>query len=1431
MYLLQIGYLKKNCMFVNDIKHLTKMRIKTTIIINLFCVIAVVAQQGNHSFNEYNFSYLTIDNGLSDNSVHAIHKDYNSFMWFGTSYGLERFDGYEFKHYSPNSDSPNLFIESSYIHDIKEDKYHNLWIASDAGIFRIDLQRENIIFLKNYEGENKEILTSPVQTIFIDEYQNLLIGSNNSFSHVILNSNREVTKVNLLKNEVDVRSIEKHGNDIWVGGNNLLLRYSFSSPNNYVNIPIPSNIDISDQTINCFFSFGDYLWAGTTNGLYGINTISNYYTHYQHDPKNPQSISSNIVMDIEKNDSGEIIVATRNGINILSRTNQFVVIKKESESKSLNSNIINKIFIDDDYSIWAGTDLGGVNILEPKQISYTRALNNFENGNSLIISAVIEDKQGNILVGIVDGGLAIKRKGENNFSFYKHDSETHNSLGSNNITDIVQDFKGDYWISTIGGGIQKLLNKNLSNPIFEHFTKENSGLVSNDVHDIHIDSLGHSLWICTSNNIQSLDFSTQSINRLRHYSSNREVPANLNTIFVDSKSRLWIGGNGVYVIDLTDYRNGYESIHYKHKLDDPESKIIDKITTITETKSGDIYIGSRGNGLYMLNRNSAKGNYTFTNFAGRAGLTETSVSSIIEDEYQNLWISTFRGIYIFNTFSNKAIKFDIDDGLPIQQFYQRSGCKTADNLILLGTTDGLIEFNTQINLPKEKERTVTLTQFISNGREKIPYIDNKNLKTSIIHASEIHLFPPENSFEISFSALDYQSQNKIYYFHRIVELDNKIKVGLVNRNAKYTNLDPGKYTFEVWCTNRDNTWSSEHTFLTIHIHPPFFKTTWFYSLIILLCMAIISYVIISYYQRQKNIQKLLKTKIEESTAELVDTITKLEDSQADITDKNNKLQAQNEEINKQKNEISKISSQMEEMNKEKLSYFINTAHEFKTPLTLILGPTDQLISKNKDIAIKDDLKIINRNARYLISMVNQLIDLQKIDTNNMILHPTTFNLEKLLNQTASDFSSLFNSSDIELETYYKLSHDFVVADKENIHKILFNLLSNAVKYTPNMGKVIIHANQFRDLESGQLLQYISVTNSGSVIDDEEKEIIFNRYYRSSKQNDYTKYGQSSTGIGLHIVKKLVDLLNGTIVLKSSENIGVSFRFYFPISVAENIEIVNEQAFSKPVTIEDTIIPFIPIDKEKSNLLLVEDNPDMRAYIKKILSSKFNVAEANNGEAGFEEAKKIIPDIIVSDLMMPKCDGANLCKRIRENIELCHIPFLLLTANSSEKSYIESFEKGIDGYITKPFDETMLMVQIESIMKNLDLRQKRFIDGEMNLSELDAGYTDQQFMKEVIEIIDKNYEDSNFGVKELVVHLNMSYTIVYKKFITLSGIPPVKFILLYRLKVAKRLLEINRNNNVSEVAYRVGFNDPKYFTRCFVKQYNITPSSIISQETF
>ncbi|MBF6629203.1 MAG: response regulator [Proteiniphilum sp.] len=527
-----------------------------------------------------------------------------------------------------------------------------------------------------------------------------------------------------------------------------------------------------------------------------------------------------------------------------------------------------------------------------------------------------------------------------------------------------------------------------------------------------------------------------------------------------------------------------------------------------------------------------------------------------------------------------------------------------------------------------------------------------------------------------------------------------------------------------------------------------------------------------------------------------------------------------------------MSQQMEQLNKDKISYFTNIAHEFKTPLTLILGPTGQLIRQKGSIEGKEGLEMINRNARYLLSMVNQLIDLHKIDTKNLTLHTAPFNLTELLDQTASDFSSLMHQRDIHLETRYRLIHNDVVSDSEYIHKILFNLLSNAVKYTPDKGKITLHACQFSDPATDSLMQYISVTNSGSRIEKEESERIFDRFYRIPEQNQYTQPGQSSTGIGLHIVKELITQLSGDIIVKSLKKSGVSFRFSFPVAYSDKQVTAPVKGTQMLLTAEDIIPPFIPVDRDKPNLLLVEDNPDMRSYIKKLLAEVFNVAEANNGESGYEIARNILPDIIVSDLMMPICDGARLCRMIRESVELCHIPFLLLTANSSEQAYIESYEKGIDGYITKPFEDSILMAQIDAIMKNRNLRQQKFLEEEMNLSVLDVGQSDQQFMKEVMDVIEKNYTDSNFGVRELIQQLNMSYTIIYKKFVSITGVPPVRFLLLYRLKIAKKILEKNRNNNVivSEIAYRVGFNDPKYFTRCFVKQYNMTPSSIISQES-
>ncbi|WP_303207701.1 hybrid sensor histidine kinase/response regulator transcription factor [Bacteroides oleiciplenus] len=1350
----------------------------------LLCILqgqGLVVAQNNP--NQYNYLYLTIQNGLCDNSIQAIHKDRNSFMWFGTSNGLDRYDGYELKHYSTAPRQPYQFIESNFINDIDEDANSYLWIASESGIMSIDLLHENLNFYKDYSGKNNNVLYSPVQAILVDDFNNLWIGKSDGLAYITLNEKRQITDIRILKKDVDIKTIVNHGGDIWAGGDKCLLHFTPSEKQGYNSIPVTMNLDISKLTFNCLSSYGDYLWMGTQSGLYCYNTQNQFCMLYQHNPNDPHSISSNFITDIGKNSSGDIIIGTRNGINIYQRNNQFVTFNKGTQPQSLNDNIINRIFVDENDNIWAGANFGGINIMSPQRITFTYALQRRKQDSPNIISTVLEDREGNILAGIVDGGLAIKKKGSQSFSFYKHNLENPHSLAHNNISDIIQDFNGDYWISTIGGGLDKLAKANLSNPIFEHYNSLNSALPSNDIYDIALDSVRNALWICTSSHINTLDFSTGVINRLKYYTQSREPVHNMSTIFIDSKSRLWIGGNGVYVIDLEDSRNNYECIYYQYKLDNPESKINEKITCIFETQKGEIYLGSLGNGIYLLEDGSNAGKYKFMNYAVRCGLSDTSISNILDDKNGNLWISTLKGVYFFDITTKRAFKFDEGDGLLVPQFYKRSGCKAANHNMLLGTIDGFVTFSPLVSLPRQKQRTVTLTSAVCDGKQLIPYLDSDNLPTSISTTKELHLYPPQNSFEITFSCLDYLEQEKVFYSYRILELKENRNIGLVKRNAKYTNLSPGKYTLEIQCTNHDNTWSTKLTTLSIIVHPPFYKTTWFYSLIAILIISILIYIVYSYNARQKHIQRLLKEKIEV------------------------------------------MSQQMEAINKEKLSYFTNLAHEFKTPLTLIQGPASQLMNQVTDPGEKEDLQIINRNAQYLLSLVNQLIDLRKIDTKNLTLNSVRFNFSKFLDTTIMDFSNLMKERNIQFEKIYRLKSDHIYSDKENLHKILFNLLSNAIKHTPDKGKITVHANQFTD-KSKKLIQFISVTNSGSTIAPDEVDKIFNRFYRIPDQNKYTSYGQSSTGIGLHIVKEITTLLGGTIKVKSSEDAGVSFRLHFPITLANESESeAHPEEYSKPVPVEDKIEPFIPIDRSKPTLLLVEDNPDMRHYIKNMLKEKYNIAEANNGEQGYKAAQNIMPDFIVSDLMMPVCDGADFCKRIREDKLLCHIPFLLLTANSSENARIESYENGVDGYITKPFEESVLLANIDSILKNRDLRQKKFVEQDLDPILLEVGQPDQQFMNDVMDILEKNYANPDFGVKELTDKLNISYTVIYKKFISLTGLPPVRFLQLYRLQIAKKILENSTNNViVSEIAYRVGFNDPKYFTRCFVKQYKKTPSS-------
>lgn len=693
----------------------------TLFIYGLFGLLLLTQVQAQTDAAAYNYSFLTINEGLCDNYIRAIHKDSRGFMWIGTSNGLERYDGYELRTYSSSSVHPNQFIESNYIFDIAEDTSQYLWVASDAGIMRINLQKEEISFLKEYKGDNYGIISSPVQTIYIDEAQNLVIGKSDCLAYVILNSERNIEEVKVLKNEVDIRTIVKHENEIWAGGKNHLLRYVKGRLGGYAQIQLPSTLDFSNKTINTLFSLEDLLWIGTRDGLYCTKNDGSYFVKYQHNPDDYNSLSSNYVTDISRIESGEIIVATWNGVNILKDEESFLKINKLGEGYSLNDNVINRLFVDEQNGIWVGSVYGGLNILYPQKIRFSHSLQADFNQRPLVISSVLEDNNGNLLVGIVDRGLAVKLRGKEFFNFYYHQDGNPSSLSNNNVSDIVQDLNGDYWISTIGGGLNKLKRDDLLNPSFAHYTIENSGLLSEEIRDLELDTLRSCLWICSGSNIQILDLPTEAISQFQFYTQTNLALDRMNTIFVDSESRLWVGGNGVYIADLKERKEVYEFVCVEHKLDDPDSKIKEKITCIIETKDGAIYLGSMGNGLYELEQISSNEAYTFRNYSKRSGLPDISVSGLVEDFNGNIWISTIRGVYCFNTTSKRAVKFDEEDGLPVQQFSKRAACATGVNAIVLGTANGLISFYPMTFPIKTEERKVALTGLYRNGVEMIPF--------------------------------------------------------------------------------------------------------------------------------------------------------------------------------------------------------------------------------------------------------------------------------------------------------------------------------------------------------------------------------------------------------------------------------------------------------------------------------------------------------------------------------------------------------------------------------------------------------------------------------------------------------------------------------------------------------------------------------------
>lgn len=931
------------------------------------------------------------------------------------------------------------------------------------------------------------------------------------------------------------------------------------------------------------------------------------------------------------------------------------------------------------------------------------------------------------------------------------------------------------------------------------------------VSSLAFDPVSHLLWIGTMNNVYVYNPADGTVSEPFLNEGKEVVNQNALGMCITRERELWISSPfGLLRINLTAYDKGQLKYQkYVYQLDNPASKRRERITSIFQAKDGTIWLGSNGNGFYKAMK---KGNdYQFLAFTKNDGLVSNSVRGMLEDWYGNIWISTDNGLSCFNVKEESFRNYSQIDGLVSDQFYWNAGALSFDKeRLFFGSQKGLTEIHPMIETEHQRKFPLAFTHCKVFGQEVFP------------QSGEIVMHESDKSLSIEFSALDYALESQAQYSYRLKGFDDAwVTVPSNRNNATYTNLYPGKYVFQLRYAPDGKHWLARTEELTIVVHPYFYKTPWF-LLSVLFVILFGGYRILRWrYQALKRQQNLLHQMVEERTSELEEQKKLLSNQTQELSEQNKLLKDQNEKITAQKNQILEMSRKVEELTVDKLAFFTNITHEFRTPLTLIVGPIERALKLSYNPQVIEQLHLVERNSKYLLSLVNQLMDFRKVEEGRIKIATNYGNLKEFMLEIVPPFADYAKNRGINLQLYLRLPDPFLMFDEDVMRKIMTNLISNALKFTPKGGNVGIYVGVIGQATEKKL--FISVRDTGKGIPENDIERIFMQFYQSDNRSLESVSGQSGTGIGLYLCRKLIDLLDGKIYVKNNPLKGASFRILLPALYGDT-QIHSESEMEK----EDIAID-VPRNG-KMVILVVEDNKDMRDYIRSILAEYYNVLEASQGEEALALLHANNVDFIISDLMMPVMDGMELSRRVKNDFSISHIPFLMLTAKTSDEARLESYKMGADAFLLKPFDENMLLARISNILENRKRFQQKFsIDMNADSLEVEENSGDKKFLNKAMSVVKENYKNPDFEVSDFIEAVGISKSLLNKKMQSLTGQSAGQFIRNYRLNLARELLlknKVNRTMNISEIAYEVGFNDPKYFTRCFTKHFNVTPSSLL-----
>tara|TARA_B110000503_G_scaffold39857_2_gene65487 strand:- start:11923 stop:16044 length:4122 start_codon:yes stop_codon:yes gene_type:complete len=1340
------------------------------------------------------FETLGNQEGFLQNTVKAITSDKNGYLWFSTPNGLIRYDGYSFENYYHNSENP-ASIPDNYIDNLLSDSFGRLWIGSRKGLCLYYPDEESFIPLKNSINNETFIKEDTQKNVWIGKDSKLYVYKSNI--DLLNDKVKEIDFTNQLKGE-------------------KIVDISFLSDSKFI---IATSSKIYKVLI-----------TETTDDSYEIQSVKmDFIVHG--------------IKKIIKGESSWWIGTTKGLYHTLLEHNNMTIVKSyfnTSQSKTDSNYHITSLFLDKENKLWVGTFNNGVLQYNPEEdnfLSYTYDSNDKDEISSNRILSYYEDEFSDLWIGTVQGGISKLNKNQKPFYNYVYNLYDDQSISGNLITDIKEGQDGKIWFSFFKSPFcyteNALLPTNINNLKFEKVKNELK--LTNDlvVLSFFTDQRGYQ-WIGTSNKIFLFDkinnklhlvqieregkaIETTQIRKInqidadhiliggstvcllknpwKNILSNKPVQIKnevLNLGFVNDfitgrKDNYWIATRkGLYRVELNN-----EKIEVKYHLSaipniDGLQLSYDDIFSIHKSQDKkNIWLGSFGGGLMKIQLDSNGNPKQVKSYLRKDGLPDEAIYGIIEDDYGVLWMSTDRGICQFNPINETFDVYNVNDGLLSENYRQSAYLKTKSGLILMGGVNGLTVFDPKKIKKNQILPKLTLSDLKINNQLITPkqlYNNKLIIKKSISDTKKLVLDYKNRNISLDVLVQHYSTpkKNRVSY-----KLEGVNKDWIQSEQGKitaiFTNLSPGTYRFMYKGANGDGVWTTKARELIIKVLAPWYLRWWSLSIFGVLIL-LISYQIFRYSVRQEKLKQKLNF----------------------------------EKLDKER---------IHEMDEAKLRFFTNISHDFKTPLSLIMGPFEKIADGGSRVDNQKYFSIIKNNISRLQRLVDQLISYRKAESGHLELSYSKTTLGEFMYPLMEAFEE--NTKDTHINFYYKINkpEKEIIIDINKTERILLNLYSNAVKYSGLESSININAGFKEDKEK---VLYFEVADTGIGISPEKLSKIFDRFYRGVEDRG----NWSGGGVGLALSKSLIDLMQGTISVES--NLGEKTIFSVSLPYQQNTFLLAAPELN---TSPQFVTDWLPEELEKIQveetelvlpvILIIDDEKDVRLFLQEALKSKYKVILAVDGEDGLEKLNKVEPQLVISDVMMPKLNGYQVCEKIKSNPQTCHIPVILLTAIDEADKKIEGFELGADDYIPKPFSIKHLEVRIKQLIESKQQIINYFSNHSLlpkkglSLSEID-----QSFLKKIINTIEKNISDSSFGVEELSKNIGMSSSHFYRKLKQLTGQAPNLYLRNFRLQKAAELLRANKNLHATEVMYQIGISSPSYFSTSFKKLHGLSPSEFV-----